>query len=114
VPSCLPDDYHLPFEIIRPANEHPLIKRTGKKNRIMDDVDECIDNALHWIHLITGDQHELGEVERVNMYGYPLGFFYLTFKALNLSTKQSETFQAVVHHCRVLRNTNSCFIRVKP
>ncbi|KAJ4849862.1 hypothetical protein Tsubulata_045685 [Turnera subulata] len=65
VPSCLPDDDRLPFGIIRPANEHPLIKRTGKKNEIMDDMDECIDNALSWIHLITGDQHELGEVERV-------------------------------------------------
>ncbi|KAJ4821829.1 hypothetical protein Tsubulata_043994 [Turnera subulata] len=68
VPSCLPDDDRLPFLIIRPANEHPLFRRTREKDGIMDDVDECIDNALYWIHLITGDEHKLvGEVERVNI-----------------------------------------------
>ncbi|KAJ4831556.1 hypothetical protein Tsubulata_045074, partial [Turnera subulata] len=110
VPSGLPDDDRLPFLIIRPANEHPLFKRTREKDGIMDDVDKCIDNALYWIEVITGEEHELlGEVERVNMYRYPLGFYYLTFKALNLSTKQSETFQAVVHHSSAIREASQRF-----
>ncbi|KAJ4821833.1 hypothetical protein Tsubulata_044000 [Turnera subulata] len=116
VPSRLP--YDLPFQIIRRADELPLFERNSEKDGIMDAVDDCIDDALFWIQLITGDEHKLlGEVERVNTYSFPWGLFYLTFTALNLSTNQSETFQAVADHITSGGGEGSAFtrfIRVKP
>ncbi|KAJ4830809.1 hypothetical protein Tsubulata_036997 [Turnera subulata] len=125
VPSGLPANRRLPFGIIRPLSEYLDPENRLPKEYLKKAIDMCMDTALEWVQILTGEEHKLQSVDRVNGYSAWCELYFLTFTASNLSTNQTETFQAVIQFQEWVADMDEkgngrkyyvtpSFIRVKP
>ncbi|KAJ4839645.1 hypothetical protein Tsubulata_031978 [Turnera subulata] len=91
VPSNLPDNEHLPFNVIRPI---PDVSSDPKKEK---EVKLCLDTALAELHWYTRHEHEFEEMIQVNYYSSGQVFYFLTFTAKKLTTYKLQKFQVALH-----------------
>ncbi|KAJ4850310.1 hypothetical protein Tsubulata_044348 [Turnera subulata] len=91
VPSNLPDNEHLPFNVIRPI---PDVSSDPKKEK---EVNLCLDTALAELHWYTRHKYEFEEMIQVNYYSSGQVFYFLTFTAKNLTTNMLHKFQVALH-----------------
>ncbi|KAJ4827413.1 hypothetical protein Tsubulata_034446, partial [Turnera subulata] len=78
--SNLPDNEHLPFNVILPVSN---LSRDPKMEK---EVNLCLDTALPALLLYMRHEYEFGEMIQVNYYSSGQVFYFLTFTAKNLAT----------------------------